>query len=258
MYMRFKLPRFISINRFRKLFFCLVVIAGNFIPLTFLKAQEADSAELKRWNMELTPLKFSEYQFKPHRLNLVPGLMVLYGFASLHNGELKNWNLEAREEIWEEHPHTFNHLDNYLQYAPVFSVFALNATGLHGKNNLYNRTITLCIASALTGITVNSLKNVIHSERPDGSDKRSFPSGHTATAFMGAEMLRQELKEVSIWIPIAGYCIAITTGYMRMYNNKHWVSDVFAGAAVGVLSTQLAYYVKAKLNQRHSLRKLSF
>src|SRR5205085_1994320 len=99
-----------------------------------------------------------------------------------------------------------------------------------------------------------ALKNITHIERPDGSNFKSFPSGHTATAFMTAEYLRQEYKDVSPWIPVAGYAVAAATGYMRLYNNKHWASDVFAGAAIGVLSTQFTYYCQAKIKHHHGLK----
>ena len=61
------------------------------------------------------------------------------------------------------------------------------------------------------------LKKSTHELRPDGSDYFSFPSGHTATAFMGAEMLYQEYKDVSIWYGISGYIIATGTGAFRVY-----------------------------------------
>ena len=80
-------------------------------------------------------------------------------------------------------------------------------------------------------------------ERPDGSSRNSFPSGHTATAFMGAEFLRKEYWDVSPWIGVAGYAVAAGTGFFRMYNNRHWLTDVLTGAGIGILSTQAAYWL---------------
>lgn len=79
--------------------------------------------------------------------------------------------------------------------------------------------------------------------RPDGSDARSFPSGHTATAFMGAEFLYQEYKHVSEWYGITGYAVAAGTGFFRMANEKHWLTDVATGAGIGMLSTKIAYWI---------------
>ena len=55
--------------------------------------------------------------------------------------------------------------------------------------------------------------------------------------------MRQEYKDVSPWYGVAGYAMATATGMLRMYNNKHWMSDVVAGAGVGIVSTKLAYWL---------------
>ena len=77
----------------------------------------------------------------------------------------------------------------------------------------------------------------------DAQHDYSFPSGHTATAFMGAEFLRKEYWDVSPWIGVAGYAVAAGTGFFRMYNNRHWLTDVLTGAGIGILSTQAAYWL---------------
>ena len=69
-----------------------------------------------------------------------------------------------------------------------------------------------------------------------------YPSGHTATAFTGATLLAHEYGHRSVWIPIAGYTVATATGVMRVLNNRHHVSDVIVGAAVGILAAELAYW----------------
>jgi membrane-associated phospholipid phosphatase len=46
---------------------------------------------------------------------------------------------------------------------------------------------------------------------------------------------------------VAGYAVAVGSGVLRMYNNKHWLNDVVAGAGVGILSTRLAYWLYPKL-----------
>ena len=90
---------------------------------------------------------------------------------------------------------------------------------------------------------VNTLKQTTHVERPDGSDRHSFPSGHTATAFMTATLLAKEYGKRSPWIGFGAYTTASATGLMRMANNKHWLSDVLTGAGIGILSTEIGYYI---------------
>lgn len=104
------------------------------------------------------------------------------------------------------------------------------------------------------GVSIYSIKNLTKVERPDGSAKNSFPSGHTATAFMGAEFLWQEYKEISPWYGIAGYLVASGTGAFRIYNNRHWLTDVVAGAGIGMLSAKAAYWINP-IMRSNSLNK---
>lgn len=91
--------------------------------------------------------------------------------------------------------------------------------------------------------TVLSLKNLTNVRRPDGSSTNSFPSGHTATAFMGAEFFYQEYKHKSPIYGITGYFIATSTGLFRVYNDRHWITDIAAGAGIGIISTKIAYLI---------------
>ncbi|WP_240155141.1 phosphatase PAP2 family protein [Chitinophaga sp. Cy-1792] len=174
---------------------------------------------------------------------LVPAAMIGYGFIALNNHSLLNLNHSTKAEIIEDHPHFNTGVDNFLQYSPVAAVYILNAAGIHGKHNLRDRTIILGISALITGSTVQVLKTQTHEERPDGSNNLSFPSGHTATAFAAAEFLRQEYKDVSPWYGVGGYIAATATGALRMYNNRHWLSDVVAGAGIGILGTKAAYWI---------------
>ena len=134
-------------------------------------------------------------------------------------------------------------IDDVSQHVPSLAVYGLNALGIKGKNNFKDRTIILGTASLIMGSTVSGMKKATSIERPDASNKSSFPSGSTAIAFMGAEFLYQEYKEVSIWYGISGYLVATGTGFLRLDNNKHWFTDVVTGAGIGILSTKIAYWI---------------
>jgi PAP2 superfamily len=180
---------------------------------------------------------------------ILPAAMIAYGVTAVHNGALQKVNASVKEQIWEDNPHKPFHLDNYLMFTPTLAVYALNAAGIHGEHNFKDRTIILLMANVIANGTVFSVKGWSHEMRPDGSDYQSFPSGHTAEAFAGAEFMREEYKDVSPWYGIAGYAAATATGMLRMYNDKHWASDVIAGAGVGIASTRLAYWLYPKMQR---------
>jgi membrane-associated phospholipid phosphatase len=129
------------------------------------------------------------------------------------------------------------------------AVYGLNAMGIKGKNNFKDRTLILATSYLLVAATTLPLKNITHVQRPDGSSFNSFPSGHTATAFAGAEFLWQEYKDVSVWYGISGYIVATGTGFFRMYNDRHWLTDVAAGAGIGILCTKTAYWIYPKMQK---------
>ena len=92
-----------------------------------------------------------------------------------------------------------------------------------------------------------ALKAMVKEERPDHSDNKSFPSGHTAMAFAAARSIDKEFRKESIWIPIAGYAAATAVGIERVANDRHHWYDVVAGAAVGYGAAELTWYLSDKL-----------
>ena len=66
----------------------------------------------------------------------------------------------------------------------------------------------------------------------------SFPSGHTAVAFSLASSLSRDIK--GHWDDVAFYGAASLTGLARMNDNKHWLSDVVAGATLGIFAGKWA------------------
>lgn len=181
------------------------------------------------------------YKFNAKQL-IIPGALIGVGFFGLHNQWLIHQNKSLREELQENIDKRFT-IDDFTQYVPMASTYALRLCGVKGKHGYADMTIILGTAYALMGISVNALKAITKVQRPDESSYNSFPSGHTATAFMGAELLRREYWNVSPWIGVAGYAVAAGTGFFRMYNNRHWLTDVIAGAGFGILSVQAAYWL---------------
>lgn len=171
---------------------------------------------------------------------IVAAGLITYGAVAQCNPLLKKVNAETASTALRLFPGRM-HVDDYLQYAPVAAYLALDFSGVKARHNMLQRTVVAATSYLFMAAIVNSMKFAIPVLRPDGSAWNSFPSGHTATAFTGAHLLFREYKETSPWIGIAGYAVATTTGIMRMLNRRHWLSDVAAGAGIGILSVELSY-----------------
>ncbi len=224
------------------LLFCTVVSASAQDTTTV-----ADSSIVQ-------PVKKNSRAIKPVTY-IIPAAMIAYGFAALEIKPLIQFNQNIKQSIWDNNPHQSTRIDDYIWIAPAVSVYAFNLAGLKGKHNFIDRSFLLGLSYTIAGAVVAPTKKFTKELRPDGSNRFSFPSGHTAQAFVSAEFLRMEYKDVSPWYGVAGYAVATATGYLRMYNNKHWLSDVAAGAGVGILSVQAAYWIYPKLKQKFMKNK---
>ena len=140
------------------------------------------------------------------------------------------------------------HYDDYLQYAPVMLTVGMKTYGIDGRSASWSRMLVSdAFSVAVMAATVNGIKYSIGRLRPDGSAYNSFPSGHTATAFMSATMLHMEYGWKNPWYSIGGYTAAAVTGVSRIMNNRHWLTDVLAGAAIGIGSVHLGYYITDRI-----------
>ncbi len=134
------------------------------------------------------------------------------------------------------------HIDDYTQLVPFGVTTVLNLAGYEGRSKTVRYAVSAGLSYAIMAGFVNSIKYTAQEMRPDGSTRNSFPSGHTATAFTSATILHKEYGLTrSPWWSVGGYTMATATGVMRVLNNRHWVSDIFAGAGIGILSAELAY-----------------
>ncbi|MEP7373671.1 MAG: phosphatase PAP2 family protein [Chitinophagaceae bacterium] len=188
---------------------------------------------------------------------VIPLSLITYGVISQASEDMREFDVNIKS-IARKDADFHTTIDNYLQYAPGLSVYALNAAGIKGKNNFRDRTTIYLLSNLIMGIAVQSIKKATKEVRPEGYRRNAFPSGHTATAFAGAEFLRQEYKDVSPWYGIAGYAAATTTGILRIYNNKHWFRDVVAGAGFGILATEAAYCLEPVIARKLFHRKTKY
>lgn len=83
---------------------------------------------------------------------------------------------------------------------------------------------------ALTLLANEGLKRLVHRERPNHRDRKSFPSMHTALAASAAD-----------WTPSIGASIAVGVGWGRMASGWHFGSDVAIGAGLGLVSHRICH-----------------
>jgi membrane-associated phospholipid phosphatase len=133
----------------------------------------------------------------------------------------------------------------YLGGTPVQVAFSLGtyAVGrLHDQPKVAHLGMDLLQAQILTELLVEPIKFATHRERPDHSDYQSFPSGHSAITFATATVIERHLG----WRKsIAGYVIASYVAMSRIHDNKHYLSDVVFGAAVGSIAGRTVVHHKA-------------
>ena len=135
-------------------------------------------------------------------------------------------------------------IDDYLQFFGPAMTVGLKLGGYEGRSDWPRLLASAGLSYAIMAGFVNGIKYTAKEMRPDGSTANSWPSGHTATAFVGASLLHKEYGLTrSPWFSVAGYGLATATGVMRVLNNRHWISDVMSGAGIGILSTELGYAI---------------
>ncbi|MEY4525184.1 MAG: hypothetical protein RIR57_554 [Bacteroidota bacterium] len=145
-------------------------------------------------------------------------------------------------------------LDDYIQYGPAAMYVGLNIFEYQNEEKAFDQAGVFLLGTGIYVAATHGLKAAITEARPDGTEK-TFSSGHTATAFFGATVLAHEYRDTHPEFVIAGYTLATATGALRIANNKHWVTDVLMGSAIGIASAELAYILYPKV--RHQWQKLN-
>ncbi|UFS70073.1 phosphatase PAP2 family protein [Geomonas sp. RF6] len=130
-------------------------------------------------------------------------------------------------------------------YAPAM-VGSFYLYGVFGDDMKARRTSLLALESyAISSVLTGGIKNLSGRHRPETGDgpmtfdgpawkvkNGSFVSGHTSNAFAIATVFANEYAD-NRYVPPIAYGLATLTAFARVYDNKHWASDVFFGGALG-------------------------
>jgi membrane-associated phospholipid phosphatase len=139
-------------------------------------------------------------------------------------------------------------IDDYIHYTSVAMMYGADLLGVKARNNAWNQTKYLFFSEVITLGIVTGLKYALRIERPDGSTLNSYPSGHTSQAFVQAQVLFNEFRDTHPVFASSGYIFAVSTGALRVMNNRHWVPDVLMGAGIGMLVANIVYHIEPLKN----------
>ena len=211
--------------------------------LPFLgRAQRCDTcADADRAHLE------SRHAFRAAQL-AAPSALLAAGICGHSISGLHDLDVALHEDI-EAHSPTRCTVDNYLQYLPLAAAAGLRLCGMESEHRYRDLLPLMAEAYAIGGATVTVVKLCVDVRRPDQSAMNSFPSGHTFTAFVGAEILRREYGSEYPMVAVAGYAVAAGVGLMRVYNSRHWMADVLGGAGIGILAASAAYWTYPTINR---------
>ena len=182
------------------------------------------------------------YKFRATDI-IAPAVMIGVGIAGLEMKGLKSINRDATDALWGD-GHKKIRIDEVTQFLPAVANYGLKLCGVESLHSYADLSIITATAYLMMAAIVYPTKDFVHSPRPAGDPRvNSFPSGHSAWAFTGAEIMRREYWHVSPWIGVSGYLVATGTAFLRLYNGAHWLTDVLAGAGIGILCAEAAYWL---------------
>ena len=175
------------------------------------------------------------YTFQPKSL-ILPAFLITVGAIGTAIDGMNDFHLFTRKDSVKQ-----IHVDDYLEWGMLGWVFVCDLMGKE-KHNWVDQLCLVTLAEGLNAAMVHGVKHFVNETRPDGTD-HSFPSGHTANVFLGAHVAWKEFKDTSPVLAYSGYALAAFVAGSRLYNNRHWVADVVAGAGFGILSVELSYLI---------------
>lgn len=185
----------------------------------------------------------------------VAGFIVLEGGMFLLDKPVQRYAMQ----LMRNNP-GFKGVSHYVtNFGASYEAYTLAAFGLYGwvfKNQKMKTTTLLATQSYIVSGVVEALGKMISGrQRPSylasgatepsptfrgpsfalSHGSTSFPSGHTTAAFAAATVFAEEYRDLH-WVPFLSYGVATLIGLSRVTENKHWISDVFAGAALGYVT----------------------
>ena len=233
-----------------------ILFLALLFPVTLLRAAGNDSIhypELNKAYLKSYWYDSKAYVVSPAKWELKQWL----GFGAVTGAGLLAYTQDERiQEYFTNHQSAAaDNLSKYIfepfgRFSPVL-IGSLYLTGRLAKNNrLAGTSLTAAKSLVVSSLIGGAVKQLTHRHRPYQDDipdhanwdgpfsdihYNSFPSGHSLSAFSMATVFAMEYRS-TVWVPALAYTLAAGTAVSRLYDNKHWVSDVVIGSALGFVA----------------------
>jgi len=199
-------------------------------------------------DIALCPLKPSVSKYAA--ISAYAGTMYL--LVNKYDEKIQTYSQEHKSELMDKlSRNVFEPVGSGLY--PFSAVAIIYTHGLVFKNQKSKKVALNCVKSFIIASSFAQISKYAFSRQrpnvnpPDAHQwfsefgSKSFFSGHTTTAFSIATVIAEEYKK-TVWVPVLCYSVVTCTGLSRIYDNKHWASDVLTGALVGYLCGRLAVH----------------
>lgn len=181
---------------------------------------------------------------------IIPGAFLIYGgLKPIING-IPRLDNKIMNNVLEKYPAFHTNAANYLMWVSSASVYTMDAFQVKTQHVFKEHLILDAGSMLITGALGLGMRKISEHINAYNSSNTQFPSGHTANAFRGAEIVHQELKFSHPVLSYSGYVIATGVGLLRIYDKQHFLSEVITGAGLGILSTKLTYWIFEKIKKR--------
>ncbi len=176
---------------------------------------------------------------------ILPASLLTLGFILNKSKQEKDLNKSILKTVKTDF---YTNADDYLVLTPGVIAIAANIAGIKAKNHWFDQGKNVFIAVTSTYLITTGLKQIFHKTRPDLSNNYAMPSGHSALSFAAATVLYEEYKDSNQTIAYSGFATSSAVVYLRMANNRHWISDTLVGAGIGIAVAKLVYLIEPLKN----------
>ena len=209
----------------------VLVLLFNF-SFVSVRAQDASSSQKSKQDHYLKPAALA-----------VPGSFLIYGGLKAWVPGISTIDNHIKANVEQNHGGFHTNAADYLMWLPSASIYAMDALHVPLRHNFKEHLLLDAGSIVITGGLGYGMRLLTRNNKTFNSNGTKFPSGHTANAFRGAELLHQELKETNPILSYSGYVVAAGVGALRIYDKDHLLSEVIAGAGLGILSAKLTYWI---------------